>query len=284
MVDSAIQWTQNTWNPWHGCHKVSAGCKFCYMFREKKMYGQDPNIVLRSKTKFKDPLRWPKEPTLCFTCSWSDWLIEEADAWRDEAYGIIRATPWITYQILTKRIERAGGRIPDPPLPNVWWGVSVEDQKTADERIPLLLETPATVRFVSYEPALGPVNFRMCPVAIREDMNEMIADIYQRVPEAFPLPRHLALPPLIDWLIVGGESGPGARPFDIDWARNTIDQCKAAGVACFFKQAGSSPVLDGTCIRLHDRKGGDLRELPPDLNIREFPDAVRATATVVNIC
>src|SRR5688572_27904734 len=75
-----IAWTQKTWNPWHGCHKVSPGCKFCYMFREKRQYGQDPDVVVKSKTKFNEPLKW-KEPSLVFTCSWSDWFIEEADPW-----------------------------------------------------------------------------------------------------------------------------------------------------------------------------------------------------------
>src|ERR1700678_4420763 len=97
---SNIEWTEATWNPWHGCHKISAGCKNCYMFAEKKRYGQDPDVVVRSKTTFHDPLRW-REPKLIFTCSWSDFMIEEADSWREEAYGIMRITPRHTYQVLT---------------------------------------------------------------------------------------------------------------------------------------------------------------------------------------
>ena len=207
---TGIEWTDKTWNPWYGCHKVSQGCKNCYMFRDKKRYGQDPNVVVRSKTQFRSPLTWPEVPSLCFTCSWSDWFIEEADAWRDEAYEIIRATPWITYQILTKRIERAAGRIPEPPLPNVWLGTSVENRANK-YRMGELVETPAAKRFVSIEPLL-------------EDIGELGLQG-------------------IDWVICGGESGPGARPMHPNWARSVRDQCVAAGVPFFFKQWGEwSPI------------------------------------------
>lgn len=202
---TGIEWTDSTWNPWHGCHKVSPGCKVCYMFRDKKRYGQDGNIVLRSKTKFTEPLKWPHGPMMCFTCSWSDWLIEEADPWREEAYDVIRRTAWITYQILTKRIERAIGRVPDPPLPNVWLGVSVESRAYL-HRIDALRATPAARRFLSLEPLL-------------EDLGEL--DLTG-----------------IDWVIAGGESGPGARPMHPDWVRSIRDQCIAASVPFFFKQWG----------------------------------------------
>lgn len=273
-VSTNIEWTDATWNPWHGCHKVSQGCKFCYMFRDKARYGQDPNVVTRSKTKFTDPLKWPRLPTLCFTCSWSDWLIEEADPWREEAYEIIRATPWITYQILTKRIDRAAGRVPDPALPNVWLGVSVENQATADERIPLLLKTPAAKRFVSYEPALGHVDFTAISHQIGGGSFETSSGLEGN--DGFGQSASRAK---LDWLIVGGESGPGARPFDIQWARNTIEQCKDAGVACFVKQLGARPMVtmgDGAPFYL-DMKGkaGDMSEWPEDLRVRQFPEVSR---------
>lgn len=225
---SAIEWTDATWNPWHGCHKISPGCKFCYMFREKKQYGQDPNLVVRSKTKFGDPLKW-KEPRLIFTCSWSDWFIEEADAWRDEAWDIIRRTPQHTYQILTKRIERAAGRIPLPPLPNVWLGVSVEDRRRADERIPLLLQTPAAVRFLSVEPLLEPVDL----LNLQGGLSALTG--WRQTADACSIPKELRG---IDWVIVGGESGSGARPMHPGWARSIRDQCAAVGVPFFFKQNG----------------------------------------------
>lgn len=214
---SAIEWTDATWNPWHGCHKISPGCKNCYMFRDKKRYGQNPDVVVRSKTLFDAPLKW-KEPRLIFTCSWSDWFIEEADAWREEAWDIIRRTPQHTYQILTKRADRMEGRVPNPPLPNVWLGVSVENQRYADERIPLLLKTPAAVRFLSVEPLLGPV------------------DLYRFMPWTDIRDRHFNTG--IDWVIAGGESGPEARPMHPDWVRSIRDQCVEAGVPFFFKQWG----------------------------------------------
>jgi len=270
---TGIEWTDATWNPWHGCHKVSPGCKDCYMFREKKQYGQNPNLVVRSKTKFREPLKWA-EARKIFTCSWSDWFIEEADAWRDEAWAIIRQTPQHTYQILTKRIERAHGRVPVPALPNVWIGVSCEDQVHADERIPLLLQTPAAKHFVSYEPALGPIRFdRRMFSRISFD-----CETYYKG---------------LDWVIVGGESGPGARPFDVAWARSTIRQCRESGVACFVKQMGAVSRMDrrdavqpcaiggagwdaeapGAQYGLvHFRgHGSDPLEWPPDLRVREFP-------------
>lgn len=216
--ETGISWTNATWNPWHGCEKVSAGCKNCYMFREKKQYGQDPTRVVRSKTKFYDPLKWVSSddraaPKYCFTCSWSDFFIEQADPWRSEAWDVIRATPQITYQILTKRPERIPTALPDDwgtGYSNVWLGVSCENQALAGERIPVLLQTPAALRFISAEPLLGPIEMRLegwCENGI-------------------------------DWVIAGGESGPGARPMHPDWARSLRDQCEEAGVAFFFKQWG----------------------------------------------
>lgn len=296
---TSIEWTEATWNPWHGCHKVSPGCKYCYMFRDKKRYGQDPNVVVRSKTTFHAPLKW-WEPRLVFTCSWSDWFIEEADPWRDEAWEIIRATPQHTYQVLTKRIERAKDHLPSGwPFPNVWLGVSVENQETADERIPLLLQTPAAVRWVSYEPALGPVDFTHIPRPA--DLMRTFDALVDHTLDGRASAR-------IDWLVVGGESGQKARPFDLEWARSAIRQCREAGVPVFMKQLGSKPyetdfkgalrrdqtvniaaqrapflqgfttvhTPDGETkefryMKLKNRKGGDISEFPADLRIREFP-------------
>ena len=106
-----IEWTEATWNPWMGCTKVSPGCAHCYMFREQRQYGRDPETVVRSKTKFREPMKWA-EGRLVFTCSWSDWFHEGADAWRPEAWEIVRATPQHTYQILTKRPERIVDHLP----------------------------------------------------------------------------------------------------------------------------------------------------------------------------
>jgi len=278
---TGIQWTDATWNPWHGCHKISAGCKNCYMFRDKARFGLDPNIVQRSKTAFHAPLGW-KDPKRIFTCSWSDFFIEEADSWRDEAYWVIRATPQHTYQILTKRPYRIVGRWPEPVLQNVWLGVSVEDQATADARIPELLDIPAALRFVSYEPALGPVDFLNLrqDVAFRAGGRRNVLSGWTDLSGAEPR-EHRGL----DWVIVGGESGPNARVFQLQWARDAIEQCRAAGVACFVKQLGAAPALGlelgagrlmedadpPRLIRLRDPKGGDMTEWEPGLRVREFP-------------
>jgi protein gp37 len=236
---SNIEWTNATWNPWHGCHKVSAGCKNCYMFAEKRRYGQNPDVVVRSKTTFGAPLRW-KEPKLVFTCSWSDFFIEEADLWRIEAYDIMRATPH-TYQVLTKRIERAlCNRLQFTPIPNMWLGVSVEN-RAAKIRIEVLREANVALRFLSVEPLL-------------EDIGGL--DLRG-----------------IGWVIVGGESGTGARAFNIEWARRIVAQCKEQGVPCFVKQLGAFPILNesGMKISVSDRKGGDAEEWPLDLRVREMP-------------
>lgn len=209
---TAISWTDKTWNPWMGCQKVSQGCKHCYMYTEQARYGNDPSIVRRSKTRFRDPLKW-KDPAMVFTCSWSDWFIEDADQWRAEAWEIIRTTPHLTYQILTKRPENIIERLPadwGEGYPNVWLGVSVESQLAAEARISTLLKVPARVRFLSCEPLLGPLD----------------------------LTPWLLKAPGPDWVIVGGESGKGHRPIDLDWARQVRDDCTAAGVAFHFKQVG----------------------------------------------
>jgi protein gp37 len=232
-----IEWTDSTWNPWMGCHKVSQGCKNCYMFREQIQYGNDPNIVRRSKTKFTDPLKW-KEPRKIFTCSWSDWFIEEADPWRAEAWDIIRHTPQHTYQILTKRPERIDACLPAFDLPNVWLGVSAEDQESAAKRVKHLFGTPFPVRFVSYEPALGPLDLG------------------------------ISIGSYVDWVIMGCESGPHARPMDLDWARSMRDQCQPAGVSFFLKQA----MVDGKLTKLPLLDGKQWAEYPRRKVMNEYID------------
>lgn len=230
---TAIEWTNASWNPWHGCTKVSPGCAHCYMYRDKAHYGQDPTAVVRSKTTFTAPLKW-REPRRVFTCSWSDFFHATADPWRDDAWDVIRRTPHLTYQILTKRPERIADHLPadwGAGWEHVWLGTSVENQHWADVRVPLLLSVPAVVRFLSCEPLLGPVRLaydwlsrrcggcfgdgEMCPVGCNDGMVEAV-----------------------DWVIVGGESGPGARPMHPAWVSGLRDQCNDAGVAFFFKQWG----------------------------------------------
>ncbi len=217
--------TEHTWNPWRGCTKISPGCTNCYMFRQQRQYGSDPAQVVRTKT-WREPLRWQKKAAaagrveLVFTCSWSDWFHEAADAWRDEAWAVVRRCPNLVFQILTKRPERIAERLPcdwREGYPNVWLGVSVERNDYV-WRADVLRAVPARTRWVCAEPLLGP------------------------------------LPDLkldgIHWLVVGGESGPKHRPMDPAWARDLRDRCRAAGVAFYFKQSsalypGTGPRLDG---------------------------------------
>lgn len=150
------------------------------------------------------------------------------------------------------------------PLPNVWLGVSAENQETADERIPILLDTPAAVRFVSAEPLLGPINFRDLPMPKTGP--------FARGADRFD-PLHPGWSTHIDWIITGGESGPKARPCDVVWIRRIVDQCRDAGVPVFVKQLGAQP-RNGEIdlhIAVQDSKGGDPSEWPEDLRVREFP-------------
>ncbi len=249
---SNIEWTQASWNPWHGCHKKSPGCKNCYMFRDKLRYGQNPNVVVRSKTTFYDPLKW-KEPRMVFTCSWSDFFIKEADAWRDEAWQIIRDTPH-TYQILTKEPERIGDCLPSDwgeGYPNVWLGTSVENEDYL-WRIDELLKHNAKVHWLSLEPLLSSIDlskylpsFSMCR---HNNPTEKTIRALQEIAKAVLKQRGIKT---IDWVVAGGESGPNARPMHPEWARFLRNQCLASGIPFFFKQWGgvnkkkSGRLLDG---------------------------------------
>lgn len=243
-------------------------------------------VVRLIEEHLADPLRWTK-PRRIFVNSMSDLFHEKVpDEWIDRVFGVMALASHHTFQVLTKRPERmraylnssqtgirvgahlaqfAGGyasaqaqcvgiahKLMFGALPNVHLGTSVEDQPTADLRIPELLETRAAVRFVSCEPALGPVDFgpwlggrrcRRCLTRLTHDSgvlaecpNIECPDFGQRTPNFD------ASGPRLDQIIVGGESGPGARPFDVAWARSTIAQCRAAGVAVFVKQLGAQPV------------------------------------------
>jgi protein gp37 len=287
MQNTKIQWTAtvlpdgrtipgHTWNPWQGCAKVSDGCENCYMFRDKKRYGQDPEAVVRSKPPtFNRPLTW-REPARVFTCSWSDWFIREADPWRPEAWDIIRRTPHLTYQILTKRPARIPRCLPPDwgnGYPNVWLGVSVEDQATADARIPQLLDTPARVRFLSCEPLLdavdlskwvGTLDLRKCERCWGVGPDGLACSLCGRQGFAYPA---------IDWVIVGGESGGReAREMDCDWAGGIVRACRDAGVAVFVKQLGS---VWARQVGAKDPHGGEMREWPAFLQAREFPGGAK---------
>jgi protein gp37 len=232
--ESRIEWCDATWNPWYGCHKVSAGCKNCYMYRDMARTSFNPHIVTRAKDRtFFAPLEW-KVPEKVFTCSWSDFFIEEADPWRADAWEIIKKTPMITYQILTKRPERIEHNLPFEfylnGLPvNVWLGVSAENQEEFDARWPVLESVAhtlrATITFLSLEPLLGPID--MEGWLEETDLGDEDHQRWQVIP---------------DWIITGGESGPEdkIRKADPQWFLDIQRQCQEAGIAFFHKQNGGS--------------------------------------------
>lgn len=252
---SAISWTSDTWNPWRGCDKVSPGCAHCYMFTAQERYGHDPSVVVRAApATFRAPFKF-KGPFV-FTCSWSDWFHETADPWRNEAWDIIRRTPHLTYQILTKRPERMADHLPESwgdGWPNVWLDVSVENRRFVN-RADALRRTPAAVRFISAEPLLGPL---IAPTIDTEvcEVDGLVCPVEQvrgTVDRTWIEPRRdwshgddLDLTG-IDWLIVGGESGPNYRPMDGRWVRDIHDACTVSGTAFFFKQdCGPKPGKPG---------------------------------------
>lgn len=317
-----------TWNPITGCSVVSAGCRHCYAMRLAggRMRHHPSRAGLTRATSagpvwtgevrlneswLDHPLRW-REPRRICVCAHGDLFHESVpDEWIDRVFAVMALAPQHTFLVLTKRPKRMreyidtlpiraastparakrgvpymDGRICEYlraarpgsppidrawPLGNVWLGVSVEDQATADERIPLLLQTPAALRFVSAAPLLEPVHI------------EHWLDDFPRGSRR------------VDWVIVGGESGPRARLCDVDWIRSIVEQCRAAaGTACFVKQVGAAPIVyhreaariedaggrvdwddSGECVSarmiLRSRTGSDPAEWPADLRVREFP-------------
>lgn len=266
MGNSAIEWTDKVWNPVTGCTKVSQGCKNCYAERvfPRPYPGRAFTDVRTHPDRLEDPLCWRK-PAKIFVNSMSDLFHESVpDQFITDVFGIMALAHWHSFQVLTKRPQRmleylaggdhgilaqfaaiqvGGGIGPKSmfraldikrrdsvdwawPLPNVWLGVSVEDQATADERIPLLLNTPAAVRFISAEPLLGWI------VLHEAAQPEVNVDWLRGFDGCDP-----AIPGL-DWVIVGGESGPKARAMQSEWAQGLRLQCQAANVPFFFKQWG----------------------------------------------
>lgn len=276
---SHIEWTDATWNPITGCSVVSPGCTNCYAMRlagtRMKHHRSRAGLTIDTKAgpvwngevRFnKDwldqPLAW-RRPRMIFVCAHGDLFHENVpDDWIDRVFAVMALAPQHTFQVLTKRPERMRSYLSSPlklprimdiavltkrenvafnwPLPNVWLGVSAEDQARADERVPDLLATPAAIHFVSAEPLLGPVDFTSIDDGLRDGthlifdgLTGLAHDGEESITGIFGQPD-----PRIDWIILGGESGPGARPMHPAWARAIRDQCAAAGVPYFLKQWG----------------------------------------------
>lgn len=350
MAETAIEWTNKTWNPVAGCTRASEGCDHCYaatMTRRLEAMGQADyaglttakhfNGVVRTLPhKLDQPLKWRK-PRMVFVNSMSDLFHKDVPfEFIDAVFGLMAACPQHTFQVLTKRADRmaewcvrikslggigayirsTSGRDllrgifgavqltevvngktvranTDPwmqvmngaacnmgpgPLSNVWLGVSVENEN-AEWRIHELAKCDAAVRFVSAEPLIGPLN-EMPGLGIEADRD----GTWRRESKFGGATRWL------DWVIVGGESGPGARPCNVAWIRSIRDQCAAAGVACFVKQLGARPhpqdvdlwgrfipdgerrYLDTTeHLQIKDKRGGEISEWPEDLRVRQWP-------------
>lgn len=278
--NTKIEWCDHTWNPWRGCSKVSAGCANCYAETLSHrnpavlgVWGDDGTRVVASESMWRQPLRWnaqaahqvamaqkygweiPPRPRV-FCASLADVFEDrpELEEPRERLFNLIYETKNLDWLLLTKRPDFANrwigglsgaGLAEFPSLyPNVWFGTSVENQQTADERIPHLLRCPAAVHFLSIEPLLGPVD-------LLRHLNRRIQGELRTELQS------------ISWVIVGGESGPRARPMDPAWARSLRDQCQAAGVPFFFKQ--------GSAANWTNFK--DFDSFPEDLRIREMPEA-----------
>lgn len=351
MGTTSIQWTDFTWNPMRGCDVISPGCHNCYAkaigarfsgpglayegLAKRTEHGPQWTGEVRLILKhLGDPLRM-KAPKRIFVTSVSDpfhdgYTNEEIAA----VFGVMAACPQHTFQLLTKRLERAekwfrwaesGGcafircwnaavelgvtperkwfGTPDSatprPLPNVHLIASTEDQRRLDERMPLLLRCPAVVRGISAEPLLGPLDLHL-PTRIWGRMSDgrpgcdhccngdRCDDPTHSERRNCRVCRGTGDATSLDWIIVGGESGNKARPFDLAWARSILAQCKAGSVPVFVKQLGARPfqtdesllddegdgAIDVCPIRLNDGHGGDWDEWPEDLRVRQFPRSV----------
>ncbi|MBM9510037.1 DUF5131 family protein [Actinacidiphila acididurans] len=295
-TSTTIEWTRNddgtpgrTWNPVSGCTKISDGCTNCYAetiaerFRGSAAFPHGFDIRVMPD-RMNDPLKWRKA-TRVFVNSMSDLFHSEVDqAWIAEIFGVMAAARRHTFQLLTKRHARMrilltdkefiaqvrsralGKGLPEGdwawPLPNLWLGVSVENQQWADIRIPELLRTPAAVKFLSCEPLLGPVDLTRIP--FRGDVQYVVDALRGRY--GLREPKELfcfgmaSLTP-ISWVICGGESGRKARPMHPDWARSLRDQCAKARVPYFFKQHGEWEPLGPLYGELEETDDGHLEAI-----------------------
>lgn len=287
--NSKIQWTTHTINFWWGCMKVSPGCEHCYAETFSKRVGRNiwgpakTTERWRTKGPWRDILKWDKDAKAAgvrrrvFCQSMSDFFEDhpQLDPWRFEACAILESLEWLDVQLLTKRPENVRHMVPARWLrnwpANIWIGTSVEDQANADKRIPELLKVPARIRFLSCEPLLGPIDLgRSIPCGYYCDGNFHVDHPFWSWGIASP----------IHWVIAGGESGPHARPFRVEWGVSLMEQCDAAGVPFFWKQMGDH-VIDrhGERIRLA-HKGGDWSEWPEELRVREWPHSAAVSDQV----
>jgi protein gp37 len=276
---TSIEWTDHTFNPWWGCARVSPACVHCYADRDASRYGFElwrrhgPRRML-SEANWARPLKWNRDaeragvPAKVFCASMADVFEDHpqvGDA-RARLWGLIDATPWLVWQILTKRPENIAQMAPwgDHWPPHVWMGTSVENQKYADIRIPILLDVPAQTRFLSCEPLLGEIYLGnslravwKCPQCGRHNGS------WTGSPECFSCRARACPPPYaqVDWVICGGESGAKRREMDPGWLELVVSQCRQAGTPVFVKQ-DSGP------------RSGMQGRIADSLWVKEFPPGV----------
>lgn len=296
----------------HHCEKISPGCANCYASTmQRRFLMSEYNKVRRAgielfldESKLQEVLR-RKTPTKWFWCDMTDMFLEDyPDEWIDKCFAVMALTPQHTHQILTKRPERMrhylgtnetsrqfrmqkiwmemldfredADHMIHLPFPNVWLGVSVEDQQTADERIPVLLETPAVVRWISAEPLLGTVN--LYKVDVRGEFwlyYNTLSGVKHDGQSTDPIQPVGKL----DWVFVGGESGVKARDCSVDWMKEIVRQCGIYKTPVFVKQLGKKPYqppykadTTGYYLPISDRKGKNFAEFPVELQVREYPE------------
>lgn len=323
-----IEWTDESWNPTRGCRRVSEGCRNCYAEGVAARFCGEglPYEGLAEMTEkgprwtgegmfvpkvLDAPLRWTR-PRMVFVNSMSDLFFEEFTFSQIAAvFGVMAAAKQHTFQVLTKRPERAleffawldecaddlvglctqnqvkewwrGNAlrvaaskitphekltevVTQWPLPNVWMGVSAENQDTANERVPKLLEMPAAVRFVSAEPLLGPINFK----SIVDEKADIDAIRGERAWHSKPVlaPFTFRFCEKLDWIIVGGESGKGAREMEVSWVEEILDDARGSDTRVFVKQMGKVWAKQNGSS---DSKGGDMEDWPEHIRVRQFP-------------
>lgn len=319
--NTSIEWCDHTFNPWVGCTKVSPGCDHCYAEGWSKRAGKAAGVTwggerrITRDANWRLPLEWNHRAERegrrhrVFCASLADVFDNQVPpAWRARLFNLILSTPQLDWLLLTKRIGNAARLIdevlPDNmktlpsehplawPWPHVWIGATVCNQEEADRDIPRLLAVPARVRFLSIEPMLGPVDLTAIKHTASPGFFGDCLEWYHR-----PHDERYTKWPGIDWVIVGAESGTQARPAHVEWVRNVVRQCRAAGVPVLVKQLGRAVLDDGMSspgghwprgkvrepipratendpgfvVRLKQAKGNDPEEWPEDLRVREFP-------------
>jgi protein gp37 len=256
---TSIAWTDHTFNPWWGCEKVSEACKFCYAEREAhrfghQVWGKGADRRTFSTKHWMRPHAWDiaakaagvRRRVFCASMADVFEAREDLDGERRKLWDLIESTSGLDWLLLTKRPENIGRMVPADwlrqPRPNVWYGTTVENQATADKRIPELLMLPGPVRFLSCEPLLEPINLFEYLTPVR--------------------------PRRIDWVIAGGESGPRPRLLDQAWIEDLMEQARAGGAAMFVKQLGTAYARK---YQLTDTKAAAAWEWPGHLRVQEFP-------------